>query len=63
MPRLYPANVRFRPKPVACAVALHRVLVPLLTFKSASFEKGFDVLGNGTAKYCNSDCYPNADLS
>src|SRR5262249_21531265 len=43
-----------QPKAVVCRRATSGARVPVLAFKSASFEKGIDVLGNETAKCCNS---------
>jgi hypothetical protein len=45
------------------SVEQHRVLVPCTYLQERVFEKGFDVLGNGTAKAVIADCCPNADLS
>ena len=43
-----------QPNAVVCRRAISGARVPVLAFKSASFEKGIDVLGNETAKCCNS---------
>jgi hypothetical protein len=38
----------------SCRRAASGARAPVLTFKGASFEKAFDILGNGAAECCNS---------